>query len=99
MGRCPSGVAYAVFCATRTPSRDQRGYSPGARPPEPESYEPTALVSDVLAVPGMLFAAEHVTLVDVSPEVLALASRNAAPFGDRVDAQVVDLRAPLPPAR
>ncbi len=41
-------------------------------------------------------AAERVTLIDVSEETIALAIRNARPFGERVDAQVADLRKPLP---
>lgn len=42
-------------------------------------------------------AAERVTLVDLSEEAIALARRNAASFGDRVEAHVLDLRKPLPP--
>jgi pimeloyl-ACP methyl ester carboxylesterase len=33
---------------------DQRGYSPGARPPDVEAYKPALLVSDVLAVADAL---------------------------------------------
>ncbi len=43
-------------------------------------------------------AAERVTLVDVSEASIALAARNGAPFGERVETCVVDLREPLPPA-
>jgi tRNA1Val (adenine37-N6)-methyltransferase len=71
----------AAFAARKRPARACLDLGCGVGP-----------VGLSLALSG---AAERVTLVDVSAEAIALAARNAEPFGDRVDAHVVDLRKPL----
>jgi len=49
--RCwASQVAALGDAGYRAVAFDQRGYSPGARPPDPDRYAPDELVADVLAV-------------------------------------------------
>ncbi len=41
-------------------------------------------------------AAERVALAEIDPELVAIAGRNGAPYGPRVETHAVDLREPLP---
>lgn len=87
----------------RAVAPDQRGYSPGARPPEIDDYESDLLVGDVLAMADELGAdAFHLvghdwgaavawTVAAQYPERITTLSTFSIPHPDAFDAQLADM--------